>query len=257
MSTLRRRRRSRTGSSGRRCAAASSCRCCAASAARMRSISPRMDESSERRVASCDSMCCRCAAFCATTRCCSTCAFRSSSWLRWIASFDERTCRTMFASCVEVELTVSTRLSRSSKLVDPSSRPSVELSSVDVYALTSRFASDFCEIFRFARASVSCLRFSRRSPSIFCSRTFARLYCSTAPSRLRSIWLICPSTCCACACFDAMLPGSAFAAVATQSAPATRRTACAWRLREMITSSRSRSRRARCRRGPVRTSSAP
>ena len=66
----------------------------------------------------------------------------------------------MFASWLDVELTVSTRLSRSSKLVDPSRRASVELSSVDVYAVTSRAASDFCATFRFARASVSCLRFS-------------------------------------------------------------------------------------------------
>jgi hypothetical protein len=60
----------------------------------------------------------------------------------------------MFASCDDVELTVSTRLSKSSKLVDPSSNASVELSSVDVYAVTRRAASDFCEIFRFLRLSL-------------------------------------------------------------------------------------------------------
>src|SRR5215468_2714045 len=59
----------------------------------------------------------------------------------------------MFASCVEVELIVSTRLSKSSKLVEPSSTASVELSSFDVYVVTRRAASDLCETFRFARAS--------------------------------------------------------------------------------------------------------
>src|SRR5205809_1046360 len=41
----------------RDCAAAASWRCCATSAALMRAISPRIDERSCRREASCDSMC--------------------------------------------------------------------------------------------------------------------------------------------------------------------------------------------------------
>src|SRR6266576_2727022 len=175
-------------------------------------------------------MCCLCAAFCATTCCCSEWALRSALRFRWIAAFDEATCWTMFASWLDVELTVSTRLSRSSKLVEPNRSDSVELSCVEVYAVTRRAASDFCAILRFARARVSCLRFSRRSPSIFCRRTFARLYCSTAAPRLWSIWAICPRTCWACACFAATLPGSALAEAAAHSATTPITNACAYLL---------------------------
>src|SRR3954454_2783099 len=136
----------------------------------------------------------------------------------------------MLASWLDVELIVSTRFRRSSKLSAPSTTAKAVLSCVEVYALTSRAARDFCATFRLVRARVSCLRFSRRSPSIPRSRTFARLYCSTAAPRLWSIWSIWLRTCCACACFEATVPGSALAAAAAQRAATPITNACACRL---------------------------
>ena len=202
-------------------------------------IWPLIDERSCRREASCDSIRCFCAAFCATIVCCSEWAFRSSSRLRWIAALKDVTCWTMLASWREVELTASILLSRSSRLDAPSSTESVELSWVDVYALTSRAASESCATFRFLRVSFSCVRFSRWSVSIFWRRTFARLYDSTAAPRLSSICWIWARTCCACACFDATVPGVALADAAAHSAAMQRKNACACRFLPQVASTRN------------------
>src|SRR5215210_7144358 len=86
---------------------------------------------------------------------------------------------------------------------------------------TIRAASAFCAVRKLSAAIVRLTRFSARSPWIASSRSFARLYASTACSSDASSDWICASTDCACARFDETEAGSAVALPATASAAAS------------------------------------